>query len=292
MYLRRILSLFTALSVVAGVLTGCGSDNRADLEYANSLFSYEEDEAVSSGGWCPYDDAYLTRLREEYALEELVADCKSDFERVQKVTRWVTNLWPHDGDNIPEQNDPLFILESVTKEGGQYRCVEYGTVICGCLNALGIPSRTIGLKTQDVETREYGAGHVAAEAYLKDYGKWVFIDGQWGKIPVMGDTPLNAVQLGEVLQNPGQYEEALCFLSFQDNGAGDGEYEEWIGEYLYYYDVTSYTQPGKEEGSSHIMLTPSGAADPKIFQIYYPLDIDAYTHSVPSFYPQYPQDNG
>lgn len=95
----------------------------------------------------------------------------------------------------------------------------------GCLNSLGIPARSIGLKTKDVETRDYVAGHVATEAYLKDYRKWVFIDGQWGLIPLMGDMPLNAIQLSEVIQHPEDYEEALQFLSFLgENGAQEGRF--------------------------------------------------------------------
>lgn len=283
--IRQHLSCMIILFLLPGTLMGCGQQTAADLTYPNGLFSYEEEKAVSCDTWCPYDQAYLTRLKEEYNLEELTAGCKSEFEKVETITGWVTNLWSHDGDHIPEQNDPLFLLDSVTKDGEQYRCVEYGAVISGCLNALGIPTRTIGLKTQDVETREYGAGHVAAEAYLKDYGKWVFIDGQWGMIPLMEDTPLNAVQLGEVLEHPDRYEESLHFLSFQNNGSDEREYEKWIGDYLYYFDVTAYTESENGYQANYIMLTPADAPEPKTFQIYYPLEIDTYTHSIPSFYP-------
>lgn len=87
--------------------------------------------------------------------------------KVQAVTEWVTNLWAHNGDNIPEQNDPLSILHNVTEEGEQYRCVEYGVVISGCLNALGIPTRTLGLKTQDVETRSTAQGMLRQKLILK-----------------------------------------------------------------------------------------------------------------------------
>lgn len=168
-------------------------------------------------------------------------------------------------------------------EGEQYRCVEYGGVISGCLNALGIPSRTIGLKTQDVETRDYGAGHVATEAYIQDLKKWVFIDGQWGVIPMMGETPLNAVQLGEVLNHPESYEESLQFISFQAGGS-EG-YEEWINEYLYYLDVIGYDTTDGNLEEKTLMLTPIEAKNPEIFQINYPLEIDRYTHSVHEFYP-------
>lgn len=281
--IKRYLEITALLMMTVCLAAGYAKKGNADLAYSNQRYSYDEKEVFSCDSWTRYDKEYLEKLKADYELEKLVANCGNDFERVQAVTEWVTNLWAHNGDNIPEQNDPLSILHNVTEEGEQYRCVEYGVVISGCLNALGIPTRTLGLKTQDVETREYGAGHVAAEAYIKDLKKWVFIDGQWGIIPVMDGMPLNAVQLSEVLEHPGSYDTPVEFLSFQGGGAGG--YAEWISEYLYYFDCTGYTctKDGLQETS--LMLTPADAENPKIFQVNYPLEIDIYTDSVPAFYP-------
>lgn len=277
--------ILTPFVICAG-LAGCGAEKYADLEYSNESYSYEKTDSFQYDSWCRYDDAYLENLREDYSLDQLVADCGTEFEKVQAVTEWVSKLWSHNGDNVPEQSDPLYILDSVTNDGEQYRCVEYGVVISGCLNALGIPSRTIGLKTQDVETREYGAGHVACEAYLKDYEKWVFIDGQWGLIPLMGEVPLNAVQLSEVILHPEKYEESLGFYSFLDGNGSHKDYCDWILEYLYYFDVTGYTRTADGFEAVSLMLTPMDSESPEIFQIHYPLEIDIYTHSVPLFYPK------
>lgn len=276
----KILGLFM---VLAGLMTSCKVKESADMAYPNSRYSYEKETGFSCDIWTSYDKEYLTKLREDYKLNELVENCKNDFEKIQAVTKWVTNLWEHNGDNIPEKSDPASILHKVTVEGEQYRCVEYGVVISGCLNALDIPARTIGLKTQDVETREYGAGHVATEAYVRDLEKWVFIDGQWGVIPIMGSTPLNAVQLGEVLEHPDRYEETLDFISFQTSTSQ--EYQEWIREYLYYLDIIGYYKTDESLQEKTLMLTPIDAKNPEIFQINYPLEIDKYTHSVAEFYP-------
>lgn len=272
------------LLVISACLTsGCAAKERADMAYPNQRYSYDKKDSFACDAWTRYDKEYLEKLKADYELEKLTADCENDFEKVQAVTEWVTNLWSHNGDNIPEQSDPYSILHNVTEEGEQYRCVEYGVVISGCLNALGIPTRTLGLKTQDVETREYGAGHVAAEAYIKDLEKWVFIDGQWGVIPMMDGMPLNAVQLSEVLEHPDSYDSPAEFLTFQNKGA-DG-YAEWIREYLYYFDCTGYTNTENGLQETSLMLTPAGADEPEIFQIHYPLEIDIYTDSVPEFYP-------
>ena len=87
------------------------------MAYSNQRYSYDEEEVFSCDSWTRYDKEYLEKLKADYELEKLVANCGNDFERVQAVTEWVTNLWAHNGDNIPEQNDPLSILHNVTEEG-------------------------------------------------------------------------------------------------------------------------------------------------------------------------------
>lgn len=284
MNVKKKWNIAAALIMILAVLTaGCEYNEKEDMAFPNNRYSYDKTEGFRCDTWTSYDKEYLETLKEEYGLEKLVAECKDDFEKVKTVTEWVTNLWSHNGDNVPEQGDPISILHGVTEEGQQYRCVEYGVVISGCLNALGIPTRTLGLKTQDVETREYGAGHVAAEAYIRDLQKWVFIDGQWGVIPVMDEMPLNAVQLSEVLEHPDHYEKPVKFLSFLDGGS-DG-YAEWIGEYLYYFDCVGYTYSDDRLQETSLMLTPINAKEPGIFQIKYPLEINIYTNFVSEFYP-------
>lgn len=267
--------------ILAACLSACA--RKGSTEYP--VYSHNVGKPLQFDTYCSYGEPYLKELRDTYDLEGLTAGCETEFEKVQVITEWVTNLWDHNGANIPPKGDPLSILHDVTKEGAQYRCVEYGTVIFGCLNALDIPARTLGLKTADVETRELGAGHVATEVYLKDYEKWVLIDGQWGTIPMSGDLPLNAVELCEALwqTDNSQYSHApVEFLSFRDEGS-DG-YAEWIREYLYYMNVSFYTKKGKNLQRYDMMLLPEGAKIPKVFQIKYPLKADEYTHSVIRFY--------
>lgn len=278
---RKILAAVPFLMLACVLVTGLTACSRK-TNPENPEYSYDTVKTLQFDTYCPYDKAYLDTLRDTYDLDGLTADCETEFEKVQAVTKWVTNLWEHDGWNTPPKNDPLSILHDVTEEGAQYRCVEYGTVIFGCLNALDIPARTIGLKTEDVETRELGAGHVATEAYLEDYGKWILIDGQWGVIPMDGDLPLNAVELSEALKRTESDGEPVGFLTLHDGGS-DG-YAEWIKEYLYYMNVTCYMKSERGYRGYTMMLTPIGSKIPKVFQIKHPLKADNYTHSVVRFY--------
>lgn len=102
---------------------------------------------------------------------------------------------------------------------------------------------------------------------------------------MMGEMPLNAVQLGEVLEHPDQYEDSLQYLSFLEEDAGGTYYNDWIQEYLYFFNVSMYKSENNTLQETSIMLTPTDAEAPTVFQIKYPLEMDHYTHSVPAFYP-------
>lgn len=229
--------------------------------------------------WSSPDDPYLKRLRTEYELDKIIAGSKSDYEKVQTICHWVHGLWEHHGDNTPKNDDPISILQEV-KQGKRFRCVEYAIVISGCLNALGIPSRVLSLKTEDCETKNSGAGHVVAEAYLRDMNKWIMVDGQWDIIPLLDGTPLNAIELQNALAQklPG-----LNISSLSGNKAD--EYFEWIAPYLFYFDIPLDNRVGVPDRSpKRLMLVPIGVKEPKVFQRKWPIRNTIYTHSARAFY--------
>ena len=270
--LRQIL-LIVLLAAVAAF-------GYAALRYPHVLFAravpleFTADERAELPGWSwvRYSRAYLAELREEFGLDAVAAGTETDLERLAAVTNWVNGLWRHDGGNQPSANDPLTILREAAA-GGRFRCVEYSIVIAGCLEALGMDARVVGLKTADVETRSSGAGHVVAEAYLRDLGKWAMADGQWNVIPVLAGRPLNAVELQQTLADGQQGQ-------LEMGGAAGWQavvYRRWIVPYLHYFDT------GVD--GEYLMLGPVGAPQPRTFQGRMPLNVTIYTHSVREFYP-------
>ncbi len=243
-------------------------------------FDYEHSSNQYEFQWSKPNNSYLTELRKEFKLDELVKDSEDDLDKILIVTNWVHNLWEHDGSNQPKKRDPISILREVQK-GEQFRCVEYAVVINGCLNALGIPSRVIGLKTKDVETRKSGAGHVVVEAYLRDLNKWVMVDGQWNVIPIHNGDPINTVELQRVLANG---EEGLSIASLEKNNKSN--FFRWIVEYLYYFDTGLDNRFVSEKSYKRLMLVPIGANEPNIFQIKHPIGDFWYTNSYKDFYPE------
>lgn len=262
--------LLPALLISLVVLTGCASitslkfDTNSDENYD---FIYDT-----------IDDPYLVKLRTEFELDTIISGCTSDLEKIRALSAWVQNLWEHDGSNTPEKSDPISILHEV-QNGSRFRCVEYAIVLNGCLNAVGITSRTLALKTKDVETRESGAGHVVLEAYSKDMDKWIMVDSQWDVIPVLNGIPLNAVEFQNALVN-NRFD--VDILSAAD--LSKTYYFKWIGEYLFYFDVLVDNRVVNRTSPMSLMLVPVGEKNPVVFQKEWPIEDMIYTHSVNAFY--------
>lgn len=230
------------------------------------------------------NNEFMNTLREQYNLDEIVKGAANDTEKALRMVNWVHKQWEHNGSNQPSKPDALTILAEV-KEGKQFRCVEYGTVTTACLNAIGLPARKLGLKTKDVETTEFGAGHVLLEVYLPDLKKWVMLDGQFDVMPVLNNVPLNAVEFQQAIANNNNKLEIRSL-----SGTSKAQYVNWIYPYLYYFDVKFDNREGVAferqmvDGKKSLMLIPVGAKQPKVFQIVGPIDYCKYTNSIVDFY--------
>ena len=168
--------------------------------------------------------------------------------------------------------------------------MEYGIVSSSALAALGLPARVLSLKTKKVETTKFGAGHVLAEVWLTDEGKWAMIDGQFNVMPVLGDRPLNAVELQRALAGG-----AAVTLANVAGPVAEKQQRSYLGfvtDYLYYFNV-SFDQrmlPDADDrityrDKSGLMLVPEGAGEPTVFQRVAPIDYVVYTHDAGAFYP-------
>jgi len=227
---------------------------------------------------------YLNKLRFLYSIDSIIVGCETDKEKTMKILNWVHSRWDHNGSHVPKHSDALYILEKA-KQGKQFRCVEYGIVLTACLNSIGLKTRTLSLKTQDVETRKSGAGHVVSEVYLNDIGKWALIDGQWDALPEINGLPLNAVEFRKAIEE--NYNELkICSIS----NAPARVYIDWIYDYLYYLDVSfdnridSKEDKLKIDGKSRLMLVPIGANNPTKFQRLLPINYCKYTNNYNDFY--------
>lgn len=232
------------------------------------------------------NNEYLKLLRSKFPIDSLIEDAKTDTERVQNIIDWVHVQWQHNGNNQPEKRDAISILEEA-KEGKSFRCVEYGIVATACLNAIGLRARTLALKTKDVETLQYGAGHVLLEVFLNDLEKWVLLDAQWDVMPVLNGVPLNAVEFQKAIsENYAELEIRTASKTSKQNYIG------WIYPYLFYFDISfdnrqgTGFEPNIVNGKRKLMLVPLGEKNPTIFQKIGTIDYCIYTNSLNDFYRQ------
>ncbi len=276
-YRHKLTSIFLAAVCMASAFGSVAGQQSAALSRPLK-FTDEEVKLPFTFQRSTPDDSYMTRLRSLYALDEVVKGKRSDYEKVRALSAWVRKRWEHNGSNEPQKQDPISILQEAAG-GKRFRCVEYSVVLSAALNAVGIPARVLGLKTEDVETRESGAGHVVTEAYLADKEKWIMVDGQWDVIPTLKGQPLNAVELQEALSKNAK---GLGVESL--SGAKAEKYFAWVAPYLFYFDTRF---DSRIEGATHarsLMLVPVGAKEPTVFQKKHSLKSMVYTNSLRAFY--------
>ncbi|WP_440904342.1 transglutaminase-like domain-containing protein [Catenovulum sp. SX2] len=220
---------------------------------------------------------YLTKLRNEFELETRFADSVSQISKIEAIAKWVGQQWQHDGANQANSHDAIEILR-LAQQGHSFRCVEYAIVATAVLNSLGFPTRILGLMTEDVESREFGAGHVVAEAYLSELNKWVFIDPLIQTFAMLDEYPLNAVELKNAMQNG----DIITFVGF--NQQDSMKYQNWLNPYLYYIDISSHTVYAKVSKNQKYRFAVQGAKNPQVFQIKYPISDAILVHSPQSIY--------
>jgi hypothetical protein len=263
------------------VSSSCAQTNHPNYDITtvndNLMFKYPD----------TLNNVFLRELRNEYKLLELTQNKSEDIDKVLSVLNWTHNQWRHNGSTEPSKSDALTILKEA-KEGKMFRCVEYGIVLTSALQSLNFKARVVGLKTADVETKKYGAGHVLAEVWIPQFNKWVLIDGQFNVMPTLNNIPLNAVEFQQAIAANKAYK--LIDVNGELSRMKTKVYTKFVFDYLYFIDARfdnrndPVDQRVDYEGKSTLMLVPLGVKNPTIFQVKYSLENVFYTNSVSDFY--------
>ncbi|MBC7807281.1 MAG: transglutaminase domain-containing protein, partial [Akkermansiaceae bacterium] len=140
----------------------------------------------------------------------------------------------------------------------------------------GIPARVVSARAQDVETRRFGAGHVFAEAYLRDQKKWVFLDPQVNVVGEVNGKPLNTVEFRQTFSEPNP----------------KVHYNLLLGSCFYYFSYElDWGYPLGERKPGNILLAPKGAPYPRVFQRVSPRSEMLTTHNPADVYGPPPEVN-
>ncbi|MFO8059950.1 MAG: transglutaminase-like domain-containing protein [Bacillota bacterium] len=261
--------------------------------YVLALHIYPQQlEWVSDGEPAAYqmhfhqcDAPALVQLRREFDLEQLTAELGDDTARMIALASWVSRQWSHSGTNRPSNPDPLTILREA-RDGASFRCVEYSIVLTAAAQSLGMPARTLGMKTRRADTARAGAGHVVTEVWLDDLDKWVLADGQYGYVVTLDEIPLNAVELQRALADRA----AGLQIESEEGQVGwlaATHYFIWVSPYLYHFDFAfdqrQFVPPEECQGGA-LMLSPAGGGQLRVFQRHYPLRGYTYLSCPEVFY--------
>lgn len=193
--------------------------------------------------------------------KDFVSALSTDLAKANFVMNWSHGLWSHNGDNDPGTTNPKTILEKA-QAGDKFRCVEYSVMTVAAARSVGLNARVVGLRTREIETADYGAGHVVAEIYLTDLKKWIMVDAQWSLIPIIDGTPVHAAELAASLGKKN-----IQFMNSKGEIISDASYLSWISPYLYYIafriDQRLNVNPRSQD---QLILIPKGAKIPEKFQ--------------------------
>lgn len=228
---------------------------------------------------------YSDSLRKAYPLTNIIANDRTDQQKVMSILNWTHHQWKHNGGVSPVGNTGMAILNEAAA-GGQFPCFAYAIVLRDQLAAHGFAARVLYLKTKDAETRKGSPGHVVTEVYLADQRKWVFVDGQFNIMPMLNGRPLNAVEFQQALST--QYDKVVMASKDKVDKRG---YTDFVYDYLYYFDtkLDNRSLPANDkfsiDGKTSLMLVPAGA--PELTKIsFWNSDVNycVYTRSVNDFY--------
>ena len=163
----RSAALTPEISSVA-LTVDCG-ETRGSLDGVELLELEHPEISYSS-----YDFEYLgphhqvTRLLQQYRLEEVIAAGKSELEKFALLRDWVHSQWlGWQATKYPycPSWDPLEILDTTKGNWGFGMCTHYGAVFAACASALGYVARALVVNH-----------HCLAEVWSDDLQKWILQD--------------------------------------------------------------------------------------------------------------------
>ncbi|MFC1808778.1 transglutaminase-like domain-containing protein [Candidatus Omnitrophota bacterium] len=158
-------------------------------------FYWEPEEAPQYFYFEPDTDK-LTIFRDEIAL--IVEDEQTEFTIALAIAKHLMDISPQ-GDYSGMRlrwDSPESMLRQI-KDGARGHCFHRAILLSSYLASLGIKSRLWALENEGFD----GVAHSINEIYVKDLGKWVFIDATHGFYAMSkeSDLPLSFLELREML---------------------------------------------------------------------------------------------
>lgn len=146
----------------------------------------------------PFTSKGMHRLREMVQPKKIISRSKSDFEAAMSLALFTSRAWNHDGFNSnPKKQDAVTILK-LAKKGATFACVQFASVFVQLCHSVGIPARVLQVQTRRPSFGSSGHGHVTAEYFDNQHGKWVWIDPQIHAFTSHRQVPLSFSEFAEL----------------------------------------------------------------------------------------------
>jgi transglutaminase-like putative cysteine protease len=160
----------------------------AEIARSAAAFAYE-----------PFDHPRLKELRLTHKLEEVVQGAKTELELVERLARWSASRWQsgHLKESYPPW-DALAILQAHAdgKPVGGF-CQQFNLVFLQACESFGIPGRAVSISVGDHGGKVAGSGHEVVELWSNQFGKWIYVDGNfaWYAVDAQSGVPLSLLEL-------------------------------------------------------------------------------------------------
>jgi hypothetical protein len=137
----------------------------------------------------------LRELREQYRLDQVIADGKDEFDQQVRLMNWTHHQFKKFGKPSAHPQGALEILQGIN-EGQTFFCAHYTTVLVSAAASLGWVDRPLALRRhQGVAAQGGSTEHSVTEIWSNQYRKWVMLDPTSNMYLEKDGLPLNAVEI-------------------------------------------------------------------------------------------------
>jgi transglutaminase-like putative cysteine protease len=164
----------------AGKVRLAGFQNE-EIRYTSIPFEYED----------PLHPR-MVALRKKYALDEIVKDGATEFDKLLRLRDWVAHQWRY---KAPENYYPAWDADDILQHKVGF-CVQYAIAYMQCAISLGYQARFVYGNHPDMSN-----GHEVTEVWSNQYKKWVYMDNlsNFHHVDPRTNVPMSMTEVHDVL---------------------------------------------------------------------------------------------
>lgn len=150
--------------------------------------------------WERFDNPKLDEIKKHFALEEIIAKGKDEFEKQLLLKEWVYKTINRGNQKEDYSYKTATEILRDTENGKVFYCTQFSFVFLQCSLSLGWYSRKLSVDT-DHDAEEKDMHHGVADIWSNQFKKWYIVDPMNNLHYEKGGIPLNALEIrGEYLK--------------------------------------------------------------------------------------------